>query len=262
MSDIRELYHVAEAVLDSAEATFLAGLGADPAHMKSPGDFATEVDLAIEKQLRENLQRLTGIPVYGEECGGDPGSPQWVIDPIDGTANFAAGNPMSAIVLSLVIDNKPVIGITSVPVTRQRFGAFSYSPLFINGQPQAPLVERPLLVSHMGFSSVSSPADSVAGTLLRQGLLARLTSTHLRPRITGSVGIDLAYTAAGIFAGAISFSPHIWDNAAGVLLAQSAGAIITDLAGNKWTPAATGVIVGTPRAHETILTTLTKMRED
>jgi len=82
----------------------------------------------------------------------------------------------------------------------------------------------------------------------------------LRPRITGSVGIDLAYTAAGIFGGAVSFSPNIWDNAAGIFLCQAAGATVTDLYGNPWDHTSRGAIVGTARAHETILTTLTTIR--
>ena len=65
---------------------------------------------------------------------------------------------------------------------------------------------------------------------MRHGLLVELTRTYLRPRITGSVGIDLAYTAAGIFGGAVSFSPNIWDNAAGIFLCQAAGATVTEVA--------------------------------
>ena len=95
---------------------------------------------------------------------------------------------------------------------------------------------------------------------MRHGLLVELTRTYLRPRIPGSVGIDLAYTAAGIFGGAVSFSPNIWDNAAGIFLCQAAGATVTDLYGNPWDHTSRGAIVGTARAHETILTTLTTIR--
>lgn len=261
MNDLRELYHIGEAVLDTAEEMFLQGLGSDPTHFKKPGDFATEIDLSIERYLRQTLSSLTGIPVFGEEYGGDDEPPQWVVDPVDGTANFAAGNPMCCVLLSLVVDNEPVIGLTSVPVTRQRFGAFKGSPLFVNGRAQAPLKDRPSMAAHVGFSSVSSPAESGFPSMLRQGILGDLTRTYLRPRITGSVGIDLAYTAAGIFEGAVSFSPYLWDNAAGVALVRAAGGVVTDIDGNPWEVGGTGAVVGSPRGHATIVELIQKYRQ-
>lgn len=257
MSDLRELYNMAEAVLDTAEAMFLDGLGADPAHMKSKGDFATVVDLEIERFFREALLTVTDIPVIGEEYGGEKGQSYWIVDPIDGTSNFAAGNPMSSILMSLIVDGEPVIGLTSVPVTRQRFGAFKGSPLFVNQKAQPPVKERPRVASHVGFSSVTVPGSSK----IRQGLLNELTKTNLRPRITGSVGVDLAYTAAGIFGGAISFSPYLWDNAAGVVLCRAAGATVTDLNGNDWTIESGGVVVGAPGSHKTIRETVETLKK-
>ena len=168
-----------------------------------------------------------------------------MVDPIDGTANFAAGNPMSCILISLLADGMPVLAITSVPMINQRFGAYAGSPLFQNGVPQPPLAERPEVAAHVGFSSISGSSESNEAQfpdLMRHGLLVELTRTYLRPRITGSVGIDLAYTAAGIF------------------LCQAAGATVTDLYGNPWDHTSRGAIVGTARAHETILTTLTTIR--
>lgn len=257
MSDLRELYNMAEAVMDTAEAMFLEGLGADPAHMKSQRDFATVVDLEIERFFREALLTVTDIPVIGEEYGGDKGRMYWIVDPIDGTTNFAAGNPMSSILMSLILDGEPVIGLTSVPVTRQRFGAFKGSPLFVNGKAQPPVKERPRVASHVGFSSVSAPGSS----RIRQGLLNELTKTNLRPRITGSVGVDLAYTAAGIFGGAISFSPYLWDNAAGVVLCRAAGATVTDLNGKDWAIDSGGVVVGAPVSHTTIRNTVETLKK-
>lgn len=262
MSDLRELYHIAEAVLVEAEEMFLQGLGAAPAKMKDRGDFATEMDLSIERYLRTTLGQMTGIPVVGEEFGGAQGSPVWVVDPIDGTANYAAGNPLSAILISLLVDDQPKVAITSVPALNKRFGAYESSPLFINGQAQPPLEDRPLIAAHVGFSSVTSPANSEFSSLLRQGLLAELAATYLRARITGSVGVDLAFTAAGIFEGAVSFSPYAWDNAAGVLLVQAAGGSVTDLSGNPWRPGAKGIIAGTPRAYATIKETMDRVRKE
>ncbi len=69
----------------------------------------------------------------------------------------------------------------------------------------------------------------------------------------GATGIDLAYTAAGILGGAISFGAHVWDHAAGVALVRSAGGIVTGLAGNDWTTDSRSVLVAAPGVHAELL---------
>ncbi|MDO4928375.1 MAG: inositol monophosphatase family protein [Corynebacterium sp.] len=251
MDDLMQHYHIALQLVAAAAAQFRAGLGAPPAVEKRPGDFATECDENIEAFLRAELTKATHIPVFGEEAGGDWGTPMWVIDPIDGTANFAAGNPMCAILLSLIVDAQPVLGITSLPMLGQCFSAYGDSPLMLNNAPLPPRGHNE--IAHVGFSSISSPADSLFPTWLRQHLLSDLADSYLRPRITGSVGIDLAYTAAGIFDGAFSFSPNIWDNAAGITLLRASGKLVTDHLGNPWTMQSPAVIAGNPMAHEFLL---------
>ncbi len=69
----------------------------------------------------------------------------------------------------------------------------------------------------------------------------------------GATGIDLAYVAAGILGGAMSFGHHIWDHAAGVALVRSAGGVVTDLAGEPWTVASPSALVAAPGVHEQML---------
>ncbi|AGF72835.1 inositol monophosphatase family protein [Corynebacterium halotolerans] len=260
MSDARELLAIAEAIVDDAERMFLAGVGADPSQLKQPGDFTTDVDLAIEDHLRRTLTRMTGLPVYGEESGGTlDHRAVWVVDPVDGTSNYAAGNPMCAILVSLLVDNQPVAAVTSMPMLHRRLTAFEGSPLLVNGRAASPLTESSPLIAQVGFSSVASPLDSPISSIVRQGLLSDLAETFLRPRITGSVGVDLAFAAQGIFGGAVSFSPYVWDNAAGVMLVRAAGGVVTDIEGKAWTPGATGVIAGTRAAHEEIMSTMNRI---
>ena len=252
---------IAEAAVDDAEAIFIDGFGAAPAHLKSPGDFATEVDLAIEARMRATLGAMTGIPVVGEETGGPTTGTRWVIDPIDGTANYAASNPMCAILLALVVDDQPVLGIASMPMLGRRISAFEGSPLLVNGQPQPALQDQSRLVAHVGFSSMATPRNTDFPAGLRRDLLSELSDSYLRPRITGSVGVDLAFTAQGIFGACVSFSPHLWDNAAGVMLMRAAGGVVTDTDGAPWTPGK-GVIAGSEKAHGVLLGTINRVRSD
>ena len=100
--DLNALVAQASAILDAATEPFLAGHRAESAVPKKGDDFATEVDLAIERQVVAALVEATGIGVHGEEFGGPPvDSPWvWVLDPIDGTFNYAAGSPMASILLA------------------------------------------------------------------------------------------------------------------------------------------------------------------
>ncbi len=250
---------IAEAVMDDAEAIFIEGFGAAPSQMKTTGDFATDVDFAIESHMRTMLTHLTGIPVIGEEGGGATSGTRWVIDPIDGTANYAASNPMSAILLSLLVDDQPILGITSIPMLGKRLSAYDGSPLMINGTPQEALEEQSHLVAHVGFSSMATPKNTAFPLPMRRDLLTELAESYLRPRITGSIGVDLAFTAEGIFGTCVSFSPHVWDNAAGVMLVRAAGGVVTDTEGREWTPG-NGVIAGTKKAHEVLIGTINEVR--
>lgn len=257
MRTLENMLAVAVSAVEDAERLFTDGLGAMPAHHKKQGDFATEVDLAIEALLRTRLNEETGIDVYGEEAGGVYNAEAtWIVDPIDGTSNYAAGNPSCAILATLVRDDEPVVAVTSIPSLGTRLTAVKDGPVHLNGQPLPAVAERDALVAQVGFSSLGSKNDHVFSEGPRLELLSRLTHSPLRPRITGSVGIDLGFTAQGIFDAAISFSPYMWDNAAGVLLVRSAGGVVTDAFGEAWTPHSTGVIAGTPSAHRLILNTM------
>lgn len=260
MKDPAELLRIAETAVAEAEQMFIRGLGADPLQLKKPGDFATEVDLAIEDRLRERLSHATGFPVLGEESGGEiTDAPIWIVDPIDGTANYAVANPMCSILVSLLVAGQPVVGVTAIPLLGRRLSAHENSPLLINGRATPPLEIQDKLVAQVGFSSIASPSNSQFPSLVRQGLLSKLAETFLRPRITGSVGVDLAFTSQGIFGGSVSFSPNVWDNAAGVMLVRAAGGVVTDTEGNPWTMNSAGVVAGNVEAHQTIMSTMEKI---
>lgn len=255
--DARELLAVAEAIVDEAERVFVARIGAQPEVTKPGGDFATVADLEIEHLLRQLLTLHTGIPVFGEEAGGDLcADAVWVVDPIDGTSNYSAGSPMCAILVALLLAGKPVVSVISLPLLGKRLCAFEGSPLFLNGRPQPKLEDQQPLVAPIAFGSIVSPVNSAFPTLLRHNLLAKVAMQYPRLRVTGSVGIDLAFTALGIFAGAVTFSPYVWDNAAGVLAIQAAGGRVTDLHGEQWHPASQGLVAGTRAVHESILSTI------
>ena len=154
-ADLEALVLQASEILDDAAKPFIAGHRAKSAVQKKGNDFATEVDLAIERQVVDALVSATGIEVHGEEFGGaDVDSPLvWVLDPIDGTFNYAAGSPMAAILLGLVRDGEPVAGLTWVPFTGERFIGVVGKPLRSNGVSQPPLKAARLADSIVGVGT-------------------------------------------------------------------------------------------------------------
>jgi myo-inositol-1(or 4)-monophosphatase len=254
-TDLDALVSEAAAILDDAARPFVDGHRAESAVQKKGNDFATEVDLAIERQVVEALTVKTGIEVHGEEFGGaDVDSPLvWVLDPIDGTFNYAAGSPMAAILLGLVRDGEPVAGLTWVPFTGERFTAVRGKPLRSNGVEQPALQPAKLADSIVGLSTFNVDSRGRVPGRYRLAVIESLSRTCSRMRMHGATGIDLAYTAAGILGGAISFGAHVWDHAAGVALVQSAGGIVTDLDGSAWTTKSRSVVVAAPGVHGELL---------
>jgi myo-inositol-1(or 4)-monophosphatase len=262
-TDLDALISEAAAILDAATGPFVAGHRAESAVQKKGNDFATEVDLAIERQVVEALTNKTGIEVHGEEFGGaDVDSPLvWVLDPIDGTFNYAAGSPMAAILLGLVREGEPVAGLTWVPFTGERFTAIVGKPLRSNGVELPPLKPASLADSVVGVGTFNVDSRGRVPGRYRLAVIENLSRKCSRLRMHGSTGIDLAYTAAGILGGAISFSGHPWDHAAGVALMRAAGGIVTDLAGKDWTITSRSALVGLPGVHAEILDILNSVGE-
>jgi myo-inositol-1(or 4)-monophosphatase len=254
-ADLDALVAQAAAILDEAAKPFVKGHRAESAVQKKGNDFATEVDLAIERQVVEALTDRTGIEVHGEEYGGaDVDSPLvWVLDPIDGTFNYAAGSPLAAILLGLVRDGEPVAGLTWVPFTGERFTGVVGGPLRTNGIEQPPLQPAKLADSIVGVGTFNVDSGGRVPGRYRLAVVEHLSRKCSRMRMHGATGVDLAYTAAGILGGAISFSGHPWDHAAGVALVRAAGGIVTDLAGGDWTITARSAVVGLPGVHAELL---------
>lgn len=253
--DLDALVATAAEILDVAAKPFIEGHRADSAVQKKGNDFATEVDLAIERQVVDALTEQTGIEVHGEEFGGaDVDSPLvWVLDPIDGTFNYAAGSPMAAILLGLVRDGQPVAGLTWVPFTGERFTAVVGKPFRSNGVEQPPLKPAGLADSIVAVGTFNVDSRGRVPGRYRLAVIENLSRKCSRMRMHGATGIDLAYTAAGILGGAISFGGHVWDHAAGVALVRAAGGIVTDLAGDDWTVKSRSALVAVPGVHEEIL---------
>lgn len=254
-SDLDGLVTAAATILDDAAKPFIAGHRADSAVQKKGNDFATEVDLAIERQVVAALESTTGIGVHGEEFGGaDLRSRHvWVLDPIDGTFNYAAGLPTAGILLGLLREGEPVAGLTWLPFTGQRYTAVVGGPLRVNGIEQPRLERTNLDDAVVGSGSFNIDSRGRFPGAYRVAFLEKLSQKCSRMRMHGATGVDFAYAAAGVLGAAISFGHHVWDHAAGVALVRAAGGVVTDLAGEQWTIESQSALAGSPGVHGELL---------
>ena len=112
-ADPDRLLALAGEALDAAAPRFVEGVGAPASVAKGPADFATDLDLELERRITAAVAEATGVPVHGEEYGGpavDEGT-VWVLDPIDATKAFATGRPLFGILIGLVHEGEAVLGI-------------------------------------------------------------------------------------------------------------------------------------------------------
>lgn len=253
--DFPHLLHTAGAILDSVADEFVAGVGAPSAVAKSATDFATQVDLDLERRISGALTDRTQIGVHGEEFGGPPVGEGvvWVLDPVDGTYNYSTGVPLTGILLGLLVDGDPVLGLTWLPLQNRRYAGHVDGPLVVDGQAVSPLAPTALAQQAIAYGPFNSGHGGRYPGGVRADVIRALSARVARLRMTGSTGVDLAYTAAGIFGGAIAFGRHAWDNAAGAALVRAAGGVVTDLGGTPWTASSTSIVTAAPGLHDELM---------
>ncbi|WP_018179719.1 inositol monophosphatase family protein [Jongsikchunia kroppenstedtii] len=257
--DTARLLDDAAAVLDSVTERFIDGLGAPSAVTKGGGgDFATELDLELERIISAELGERTGIGVHGEEFGGPAVDEDtvWIVDPIDGTFNYSAGLQITGMLLALVSDGQPVLGLTWLPLNNLRYQAHIDGPVYCNGEALPTLSPMALRDSMIGYGAFNAAAGGRYPGQWRVDVLGELSRRVSRIRMFGSTGVDMAYTAAGTISGAITFGGHPWDNAPGAALVRAAGGVISDVDGNPWTVNSPSLVAAAPGVHEELIAIL------
>lgn len=254
--DPDEALAVAAAALDASWDPFINGVGAQAARFKeSRNDFATEVDLSLERSISDALRQGTGIEVHGEEFGGPPvdTGTVWVLDPVDGTANYSLGIPDVAILAALIHEGQPVIGLTWLPLLGMRFTSLAGGPLHVNGRALEPMVDSSIRDVAVGVGSMNTGNRGTYTPAFRREVVEHLGIRAARTRKFGSTGVDLSYVASSRLSAAVTFGHYAWDNAAGACHVRSAGGVVTDVAGAEWNIDSTSLLAASPRAHGEVL---------
>jgi myo-inositol-1(or 4)-monophosphatase len=268
----------AAATAVAADLAFATGLARDAGRLlmdryervervdyKSARDIVTEVDhLSEELIIAAVRERHPGDGIQAEESGerptGEGHAPAaasgriWIIDPVDGTINYANGIPFFCVSIALTVDGRPSVGVVFDPTRDELFAATAQGPATLDGEPIAASDKEKLsdFVVQMALSgrSVVSRARAVRKAI-------RIS------RSMGSSALALSYVANGRFDAFIQQGGMSnWDVAAAGLIAERAGATVTAMDGGPWfdasrKPRGVGVLAA-PAAHHAALLSLTK----
>ena len=200
-------------------------------------DLVTEADLASEHHIIERIKSYyPKHSILAEESGeavviGGDSTWKWIIDPLDGTTNYAHGYPCFCVTLALEHDGEIVIGVTFDPTREELFAAERGRGATLNGKPI-----RVSSTDKLGDSLIVTgfPYDFKARKNFAQHLTDFLLSSR-GVRRDGSAAIDMAYVACGRFDGFWEEGLNPWDVAAGKLLIEEAGGMVTYYDGSKFT---------------------------
>lgn len=196
---------------------------------KGSVDLVTETDLASEAEICTILSTHTPeIPILAEESGGSQGKTRWIIDPLDGTTNFAHGLPHYAVSIGLEWKGELMVGVIYNPCSNELFSATKGMGSTCNGTPisvsNAMDFSQALLATGFPYDRQENPE--------RYTKWVTVMLKHCQGiRRMGSAALDLAYVAAGRLDGFWEFGLKPWDMAAGKLLISEAGGVTSNKEG-------------------------------
>ncbi len=228
---------------------------------KSAFNLVTDVDKASEELILKILHEVfPGDDFVAEEGGGNAkgSSRRWLIDPVDGTTNFAHGYPFFCVSIGLEENGEMVLGVIYEPIRDEMFYAIKGNGAFLNDQKiQVSKVEtltNSLLVT--GF-----PPDTVTSAFDNMAQFNRFTNLSQGVRRDGSAALDLAYIACGRLDGYWEKKLAPWDVAAGSLIVEEAGGKVSDFTGAPLSVEEGIIIASNGLIHDEIIAVLAELKE-
>jgi myo-inositol-1(or 4)-monophosphatase len=220
---------------------------------KDHNDFVTKVDREAETLIVRLLQRAYPEHGFLGEEGGKQGVDsdyEWVIDPLDGTTNFLYGIPQFSVSIALKHKGRLAIGVVYDPLRDETFAAARGDGATLNGR-RIRVSERSSMQSALLGTGVPFRANQDLDLYLKT--MKALLPDTAGVRRPGSAALDLSYVACGRFDGFWEFGLNEWDMAAGALLVQEAGGLISDMHGNNTHMQTGNVVAGNPKVFKEMI---------
>lgn len=227
--------------------------------IKGDRDPATEVDYAIERNLRKFLlDHAPDVGFLGEEDGrfGDSESGfMWALDPIDGTVNFIQGVPLCGVSLGLVYDERPILGVIDLPFLGCRYSALDGGGAY-RGDVRIHASGDRLADAVVAVGDYAVGDGATAKNTERLRITGLIAAAAQRVRMFGSAAVDLAWVAEGRIGASVMLANKPWDTVAGVLLAREAGAVVVDRHGAEHTLHSESTIATAPGIRDELLSAI------
>jgi len=216
-------------------------------------NLVTDVDLASEQLIREAI--ATHYPrhqILAEEGGLAESSSdyRWIVDPLDGTTNYAHGFPIFAVSIGLEYRGEIILGVVYDPARDEMFAAERGAGAALNNRPVRVSTTDDLSKSLL---STGFPYDIRTSRLTNLDHWSNFALAAQALRRTGAAAIDLCYVACGRFDGFWELTLSPWDTAAGALIVAEAGGRLTDLTGSPFSVYKPDVIASNGRIHDQML---------
>ena len=221
-----QIDQIIQLVKETAQTEIIGKLE-NTATIKKDGSFVTEIDIAVQNSMQEKLAELTpDIPFFAEENTDEelqaflanPPKRFWCLDPVDGTSNLVARLPYFAISLALIENGQSVLGIVYDPNRDECFTAQKSQGAFLNGQALSLSKDHFTLSKSLALVDLKRLPKSLLENLV-------LNQPYHSQRSLGSVALDWCWLACDRFQVYIHGKQRLWDYAAGLLIAEEAGAI-------------------------------------
>lgn len=216
-------------------------------------NLVTEADHAAEKAIIDVIKAAyPGHQILSEEAGElkQDSTYKWIIDPIDGTVNFAHGIPLNCVSIGIEHEGKIILGAVYNPHMNELFFAEKGKGSTLNGKPirvsdQTETVKACLVTGfpYTYINMANGPLE-IFERFIRKGVPVRRL---------GSAAIDLCWVAAGRFDGFYEHKLEAWDSAAGYLIVEEAGGKVTDFEGNTFSPYQHRILASNGRIHDEML---------
>jgi myo-inositol-1(or 4)-monophosphatase len=222
-------------------------------HKEGINNLVTEADHASEKVIFEIIKNeFPDHFILSEEAGEivRDSNYKWIIDPIDGTVNFAHGIPICCVSIGLELDGEMIMGAVYNPFIHEFYFAQKGYGASLNDKRIYVSEENEVMKSCLVTGFPYSYLDQPNGPL---DVFSRLIRKGVPVRRLGSAAMDLCWVAAGRFDGFYEHKLQAWDSAAGFLIVQEAGGRVSDFSGKKYSPYQPHIVASNGKIHDELL---------
>ncbi|MDP4264135.1 MAG: inositol monophosphatase family protein [Bacteroidota bacterium] len=230
-------------------------------HKEGINNLVTEADHEAERAILEVIkENFPGHYILSEESGEikQDSEYKWIIDPIDGTVNFAHGIPLCCVSIAVEKEGEMILGAVYNPSMKELFFAEKGKGATLNDErihvSDQTEVIKACLVTGFPYTYINIPNGPL-------DVFARFIRKGVPVRRLGSAAIDLCWVAAGRFDGFYEHKLEAWDSAAGYLIVEEAGGRVTDFMGQKFSPYQHRILATNGKIHDEMLDVINQRKE-